>query len=121
MKAKNATRGDDDAENLYVVYEDVKAALPYFVRANYSEIQLLRQRYNSDFFLPYHRARTHHAPHFWVVSDLERWFSKFPVPVGDHDAFVRELRARATTTPPTKPVRPSGAGKHQRSRKELAE
>jgi hypothetical protein len=121
MKAKTPIGGDNAAEHLYVVYEDVREALPYYIRCNYSEIQLLRQRYNSEFFLPYHRARAHHVPHFWVVADLIRWFSKFPVPVGDHDAFARELRARATTTPPTKPLRPSGAGKHQRARKELAE
>lgn len=115
MKNKIVNGGSAD-ENLYVVFADVREAMPYYLRANYSKVQLIRQRYNSEFFLPYHRARTHHAPHFWRVADLLRWFENFPLPPGDYDSFARELRARASATPPTKPSRPSAAGNHPREK-----
>ena len=119
MKSKNATSGNT-AANLYVQFADVREALPYFIRANYSKTQLMRQKYNSEFYLPFYRAPHHHSPPYWIVEDLVRWFLNFPLPSEDHDNFARELRARATATPPMQPTRPSGAGNYPRDDESVA-
>jgi hypothetical protein len=107
-KSKASARPND--EHLYVVYADVREALPNFMRANYRELDLRRQRYNRQYYCPYFKAPRHHSPAYWRVADLILWFANFPLPDAEYDMFAGELRRRATTTPPTAPERRSGAG-----------
>jgi hypothetical protein len=113
---KEKQNGGNADEQLYAVYDDVHAALPYHMRANYTKSHLQRQCYNRALYLPYYRARTHHVEPCWRVADLVRWFSNFPVPTSDFDAFMRELRQRASTSMPSKPTRASAAGLYGRVR-----
>ena len=114
-ESENQNGGDAD-EQLYVIYDDVHAALPYYMRCNYTQFHLQRQRYNHALYLPYHRSRTHHVPPCWRVADLIRWFAHFPVPPEDRDTFACELRTRASTMMPSKPTRASAAGLYGRVR-----
>lgn len=114
MPSKSNASAAPDDEQLYVIYADVKAALPYFMRANYSELDLRRQRYNRSYFCPYFKAPHHHSPAYWRVADLILWFDNFPLPDAQYEMFAGELRRRAVTTPPTAPTRRSGAGARPR-------
>jgi hypothetical protein len=119
MKAKTTSGGNAD-ESLYVTFPDIQEALPYYMRGAYTRASFQKQKYNSELYLPFFRAPRHHAPPYWVLADVLRWILHFPLTPSDLDNFARDLRARATPTPPTMPLRRSGAGNYPRDDESVA-